>query len=119
MSNALLDLVNPSGETVAAMIGGMGFFEHVGYHLNASRSANYAANKLPSGPCLNGTWDSTTQSCTNGTRKRPKDLQKLDAENCQDFKTANENARWRWQQYGKAKRCPAIQPLDLTGMGCF
>ena len=27
MSNALMDLVNPSGETVAAMIGGMGQFQ--------------------------------------------------------------------------------------------
>ena len=117
MSNALLDLVNPAGETVVAMIGGMGTYQHVEYHLNASRSANYAAigHGLPAGPCLSGTWDGAVCG-TNGTRRRSTDQPHNTT--CQNFIVANSNARWRWEKHGKQKGCPAVQTLDLLGMGC-
>lgn len=117
MSNALLDIVNPFGETVVAMIGGMGKHEHIGYHLNASRGSNYAAQtfELPQGPCINGSWDGS--SCgANGVRRSP--TQQPYNTTCSDFVTANANAQWRWTQHGKAKGCPAVPQLDLVGMGC-
>lgn len=117
MSNALLDIVNPFGETVVAMIGGMGKHEHIGYHLNASRGSNYAAQtfELPQGPCINGSWDGS--SCgANGVRRAP--TQQPHNTTCSDFVTANANAQWRWTQHGKAKGCSAVPQLDLVGMGC-
>ena len=117
MSNALLDIVNPFGETVAAMIGGMGLRQHISYHLNASRGANYAAeqHEFPQGPCLNGTWDGA--SCGPHGVHRPVTKQPYN-DTCSDFIKANANAQWRWAHYGKAKGCPAVPQLDLVGMGC-
>ena len=104
-------------ERQSAMIGGMGLHEHISFHLNASRGANYAAqmSEFPQGPCISGTWDDS--SCgANGTRRGA--MQQPYNTTCNDFIKANANAQWRWAQHGKAKGCPAVPAPDLVGMGC-